>query len=65
MFPPPQGTLLIEFSYRRDVGDTLINAYVSGIDMVDKVDNSQILYPPQRHDGLLLERYSRTSRKQT
>lgn len=37
----------MNLSYRRDVGDTLINAYVYGIDAVDKVNSSQILYPPQ------------------
>ena len=55
----------MDFSYRRDVGDTLINACVYGIDVVDEVDSSQILYPSQRHDGILPDRYSRTSRERT
>ena len=45
----------MDVRYRRDVGDTLINAYVHGIDAINAVDSFQILYPSERHDGLLLE----------
>ena len=44
---PLKGTLLNKFSYRRDVGDTLINACVNIIDVICNVDISQILHPAQ------------------